>query len=54
VRTVSLVLYPSQHQSFAKILAARLGFRANVYRGEAIVVLLGRDAARPIAGQLGG
>jgi tetratricopeptide (TPR) repeat protein len=47
VRNSSIVLYPGQHESIARNLASRLGFRAvSVARGDAIVVLLGRDFTR--------
>jgi hypothetical protein len=47
VRTTSVVLYPGRHESVARSLASRLGFRAvSMARGDTIVVLLGRDAVR--------
>jgi tetratricopeptide (TPR) repeat protein len=47
LRTTSVVLYPGRHESVARNLASRLGFRAvSMARGDAIVVLLGRDAVR--------
>jgi hypothetical protein len=55
VRTTSVVLYPGRHESVARSLALHLGFRAvSMPRGEAIVVLLGRDAVRFRSGALRG
>ncbi len=46
-RTTSVVLYPGRHESIAQSLASRLGFRAvSMARGNAIIVLLGRDSVR--------
>ena len=47
IRATSIVLYPGRHESVARGLAARLGVRTvSMTRGDAIVVLLGRDAVR--------
>ena len=54
-RSTSVVLYPAHREAAGKMLAAHLGFRASsTARGDAIVVLLGRDAARMRARQLRG
>lgn len=46
-RSTSVVLYPGRHESIAQSLASRLGFRAvSMARGNAIIVLLGRDSVR--------
>ena len=47
VRATSIVFYPSRHEAAAKRIAAQLNCTAvGTTRGHAIVVLLGRDAAR--------
>lgn len=47
VRATSIVFYPSGHEAAARKIAAQLNCRAvGTTRGNAIVVLLGRDAAR--------
>ena len=47
VRSTSVVLYPFAHEATGRSIAARLNCRAiGTTRGKAIVVLLGRDAAR--------
>lgn len=47
VRSTSIVLYPFAHEATARSIAARLNCRAiGTTHGKAIVVLLGRDAAR--------
>jgi tetratricopeptide (TPR) repeat protein len=46
VRAKSVVLYPAGREALGRNLAAHLGFRGiGVARGDAIVVLLGRDAS---------
>jgi hypothetical protein len=52
VQTKSIILYPVGSERAARDLADRLGFRMrSVPKGRAIVVLLGRDAARMKARQ---
>ncbi len=47
VRSTSIVLYPGRHEKFALSLASRLGVHAvSMARGDAIVVLLGRDSVQ--------
>jgi len=47
IREDSLVLYPAGRQATARSLAAQFGIRARpIEKGEVLIVLLGRDAAR--------
>jgi hypothetical protein len=55
VRMTSVVLYPAGQEAVGRTLAAHLNCRAvGTRRGDAIVVLLGRDAARLKARQARG
>jgi tetratricopeptide (TPR) repeat protein len=49
IREESVVLYPAARPALGRSLAAQFGFRARaVDKGDVFVVLLGRDAARPV------
>ena len=48
IREASVVLYPAGRQAMGRSLAAQFGIRARqLDKGDVLVVLLGRDAARP-------